>query len=199
VKTGEPGDPTWCVCFVFLGAWQDQTDGGDKQNSGKDVADPFEVSEETYACGDEGSAHEDGAEDAPEEGLGLMGGFDFEEAEEEEKEEEVVDGERLFDGVACEVLGSRQASHGTEDEEGEGKSSGDPEGGGGYGGGLSFGGALVTNVKELGPEEDEDEQVKTYPMTNGGRKHLTSMLHGSIRRLFVRENWARVFGSSGEV
>ena len=47
------------------------------------------MSEEAYACGDKGSAHEDGAEDAPEEGFGLVGGLDFEEAEEEEKEEEI--------------------------------------------------------------------------------------------------------------
>ena len=47
-------------------------------------------------------------------------------------------------------------------------------------------------VEQLGPEEDEDEQVKAYPMANGGRKHLTWMLQGLIRRLFIRENWARV-------
>ena len=61
VEAGEPGDPAWGVGLVFLGAGQDQTNGSDKQNSGEDVADPLEVSEEAYACGDEGSAHEDGA------------------------------------------------------------------------------------------------------------------------------------------
>ena len=138
MEAGEPGDPAGRFGLFLFGAWEDEADRGDEQDGGEDVADPLEVGEEADACGDEGSAHEDGAEDAPEEGLGLMGRFDFEEAEEEEKEKEVVDGERFFDGVACEVLGRRLASHGAEDEEGKGEGSGDPEGSGGYGGGLSL-------------------------------------------------------------
>src|SRR5271170_2680381 len=106
-----------------------------------------------------------------------MRGVNSEEAEEEEKEEEVVDGERLFDGVACEVLGGRQASHGAEKEEGEGKGSGDPEGGGGDRGGLRFGRALMANVEELDPKEDKNEEVKTYPIADGSRcEHLFWML-----------------------
>ncbi len=62
--------------------------------------------------GDEGSTHDDGAGDAPEENLGLVAWGDFEGAEEEEEDEEVVDGEGLFDGVAGEVLRGGLAAEG---------------------------------------------------------------------------------------
>jgi len=114
-----------------------------------------------------------------------VGGLDFEQAEEEEKEEEIVDGERLFDSVACEVLGSRQASHGAEDEETKGKGSGDPEDGGRDGGGLRFRGALIANVEKLDPEEDENEDVKAYPMADWGRcEHHLWMLQCGAWKLY---------------
>jgi len=127
VEAGEPRDPSRSVGFFFFCARKDQTNGGDEQDCGEDVADPLESREEAEAGCDEGSTHEDGAEDAPKEGFGLMGGLDFEEFEEEEKEEEVVDGERLFDGIAGEVLGGGEAAHGTEDEQSKGERCGDPE------------------------------------------------------------------------
>lgn len=147
VEAGEPGDPAGRFGFWLFGARENETDGGDEQDSGEDVADPLEAGQEAEAGGDEGSAHEDGAEDAPEEGFGLIGGLDLEDTEEEEKEEEIVDGERLFDGVAGEVLRGGLAAHGAEEEEGEGEGGGDPEDGGGDRGGLSFGGAPVAHVE----------------------------------------------------
>jgi len=83
--------------------------------------------EQAEAGGDEGSAHEDGAEDSPEEDAGLLEGLDLEEAEEQQEDEEVVDGERLFDGVAGEILHGELAANGIEDEESEGEGGGDPE------------------------------------------------------------------------
>ena len=76
----------------------------DEQDDGEDVADPVEVLEQAEAAGDEGAAHDDGAERLPRRGRGAGGLGDAEEAEEQEEDEEVVDGERFFDGVAGEVL-----------------------------------------------------------------------------------------------
>ncbi len=53
---------------------EEQADGGDEQDGGEEVADPVEAGEQAEAGGDEGSAHEDGAEDAPEEHLGWLAG-----------------------------------------------------------------------------------------------------------------------------
>ena len=177
--------------FGLLGGGQHEADGGDEQDGGEDVADPLEVGEEAEAGGDEGSAHDDGAGDSPEENLGLVAGFDVEDAEEDKKDEEVVDGERLFDGVAGEILGRALAAHGVEDEEGESESGGDPEDGGGDGGGVDLCRALAAHVDELHPEKNEDEDVKTYPVADGGcAGHLLLMLqrgrgrmHGARRSL----------------
>ena len=167
METGEPGDPAGGVGFVFLGGWENETDGGHEQDGGEGVADPVEASEESEAASDEGSAHEDGASDSPEEGFGLMDGFDFEDTEEKKEEEEVVDGQRLFNGVAGEVLRRRLATEGVQNEEGEAESGGDPQDCGGDGGGADFCGALIADVDELDRQESEDEEVKAYPVADG--------------------------------
>ena len=160
VDAGEPGDPAGCMGFVFFFGGKDQADGGDEQDGGEGVADPVEASEEAEARGDEGSAHENGSGDSPEEDLGLMAGLYFEDAEEEEEEKEVVDGQRLFDGISGEVFGCRLAAEGAEDEEAEGECGGYPEDGGCNRGGADLGWALLTYVDEFGREEGEDEEVK---------------------------------------
>ena len=60
-----------------------------------------------------------------------MGGSDLEEAEEEKEDEEIVDGERLFDGVPGEVLHAGDGAKRVMNEGGEGEGGGDPERGGG--------------------------------------------------------------------
>jgi len=55
-----------------------------------------------------------------------MGGLDVEGAEEEKEDEKIVDGERLFDGIAGEVLGGRLGAEVMEEKEGEGEGGGDP-------------------------------------------------------------------------
>jgi hypothetical protein len=105
VNLGEPFEPARRVGF-FCGAFgEEQADSGYEKDGCEDVADPMEAGQQAEAGGDEGSAHEDGPGNSPEEDFGLVGRFDFEEAEEEQEDEEIVDGERLFDGVAGKVLG----------------------------------------------------------------------------------------------
>ena len=167
MDASEPHDPSGRR-LGLLGRGQDKADGGDEQNGSEEVADPLEASEQAEAGGDEGPAHEDGAGDPPEEDLGLTVGLDVEDAEQDKKDEEVVDGERLFDRVAGEILRCELAAHGVVDEEGEGERGGDPEYRRGDGGGVNFCRALAAHVDEFSPQEDEDEQVKAYPVANGG-------------------------------
>ena len=96
----------------------------------------LEAGEQGDAAGDEEAAHEHGAGDSPEEDFGLVGGIDLEEAEEEQEDEEVVDGERLFERVAGEVLGRDWLPDGAEEKSGKGERRGDPEAGGGDSGGV---------------------------------------------------------------
>ena len=129
VDAGDPGDPTGCL-FVALGRGQNQADGGDEQDGSEGVTDPGEAREKTEAADDEGSAQEDGSSDSPEEDFRLTGWLDLEGAEEDEEDEEVVDGERLFDCIAGEVLGCILAAQGAKEEEAKCESGGDPEYGG---------------------------------------------------------------------
>jgi hypothetical protein len=109
VDASEPGKPAGGVVFFRTGR-DDQADGSDEKDRGEEIADPVEAVEEAETGGDEGSAQEDGAGDSPEEDPGLTGGFDVEGAKEEKKDEEIVDGERLFNGIAGEVLGGGLAA-----------------------------------------------------------------------------------------
>jgi len=177
MNAGEPVDPSGGVGFVLLFFREDEADGGEEENGGEDVADPVKTGEETDPGGDEGSAHEDGAGDSPEKNLGLVGWFDLEGTEEEEEDEEVIDGERLFDGVAGKILGGGLAAKGFEDEDGEGERGTDPEDGGGNRGGVDLFRALVTDVNQLDRKEHDDADVETDPVTErGGAEHPVWML-----------------------
>ena len=68
---GNQGDPARRLAVFLLGGGQDEANGCDQKNGGEDIADPLEVREEFEAGGDKGPAHEDGAEDSPEEDFGL--------------------------------------------------------------------------------------------------------------------------------
>jgi hypothetical protein len=79
-----------------------------------------------------------------------MGRLDVEGAEEEKEDEQIVDGEGLFDGVAGEVLGGGLGTEVVEEKEGEGEGGGDPEDGCGYGGGVRLCRTLAAGVDQLG-------------------------------------------------
>ncbi len=70
----------------------------------EDIDDPVEPGKEQRAQADHDRAHDDGAEDAPLEHLGLGHGRDAEVLEDQDEDEEVVDRERQLDEVAGEVL-----------------------------------------------------------------------------------------------
>ena len=113
--------------------------------------------------------------------LGWRAGLDLEEFEEQDEDEEVVDGEGLFEGVAGEVLDGGLKAESGEDEEGEGQGGGDPEDGGDDGGGVGSGfgglGGATAGVEQLGGEEQEDEDVEADPVADGGGAgHVSLML-----------------------
>lgn len=105
--------------------------------------------------------------------------LDSEDAEEKKEDEEVIDGERLFDRVAGEVLGAGLSAECVEEEDGKGEGSRDPEDSCGDRGGVGLGRALTAGVDQLGREEYEDEEVEAYPVADGsGAEHLFWMLQG---------------------
>ena len=138
---------------------EEHLDPGEDQEGAEDVDDPGEALDQLGADRDHGAAHQQGAHDAPEEDAVLVDRRHREEAEEHRDHEDVVDGQRLLDEVAGEVLDGgagavvvdgahpldrlgRERHHvGGEpepepvvlvagvDEAGEGEAEGDPEGG----------------------------------------------------------------------
>jgi hypothetical protein len=176
MDAGDPLDPAGCG-LDRLGRGQDEANGGDEQDGGEEVTDPLEAGEEAKAGGDEGAAHHDGAGYSPKEDLGLAAGLDVEDAKKDKEDEEIVDGERLFDGVAGKILGCTLAALCVEDEDGEGEGGCDPEDGGGDGSGVGLCSSLTARVEELHPKQGKDEEVKTYPVADGGcARHLCLML-----------------------
>jgi hypothetical protein len=87
-----------------------------------------------------------------------MGGSDLEEAEEEKEDKEIVDGERLLDGVSSEVLHTGGGAKRVMDEGGEGQGGGDPEGSGGQRRVVRRAGEarLAAGVEKLGGEEKQE-------------------------------------------
>ena len=61
----------------------------------------MEVGDEGGADADHGAAHDECAEDAPEEDAVLVAGGDGEGAEDHGDDEDVVDAEGFFDDVSC--------------------------------------------------------------------------------------------------
>ena len=176
---GEPGNPAGGVGFFFFVGGKDEADGGKEQDRSEDVGDPLEPCKQTEAGGDEGSAHDDSAGDSPEEDFGLMGRLYVESAEEQKKDEEVVDRERLFYGVAGKVLCGGLRTEGTEEEERERESGCDPEDRGSNGRGVGLFGTLTAGVDQLYREKREDEDVETDPVADGScAEHLIWMLQG---------------------
>ena len=79
-------------------------------------------------------------EDTPEEDARLEGVGDLKDTEEEEEDEEIVDRERLFDGIAGEELGGGVGAEDVADEESEEQCGGCPHDGGGDGVAVLAGG-----------------------------------------------------------
>ena len=95
------------------------------------------------------------------------------EAEEKQKDEEVVDGERLFDHVAGDILRRGRGAEGVVDEDGECQGRCDPEDGGGKRGAVRRVGEaqLAASVEPLGGEEQQKGQVEADPVGDGRGRH----------------------------
>src|ERR1041384_7660972 len=76
---------------------------GIDQESAKDVQDPIVPGDKGGADGDEDSAEYNGHQDADEQYPCIAGFLYFEEAEDEDKYEDIIDGERPFHEVGAQV------------------------------------------------------------------------------------------------
>ena len=79
--------PGFCSVLVL----EEQFDAGIDQEGSEQIGHPVEAVEQRDAGADENGAHQNGAEDAPEEHLVLQLGWNLEVAEDEQKDEEIVD------------------------------------------------------------------------------------------------------------
>src|SRR5690606_24878794 len=79
-------------------------DPREDEEGAEDVEDPVETLDEEGARADHGAAHDEGAEDPPEQHAVLVLLRDAEVPEDQDEDEDVVDAERLLDQVACEEL-----------------------------------------------------------------------------------------------
>lgn len=117
----------------------------------------------------------------------------MEKTEEEEEDEEVIDGERLFDGVAGDVLYGGGVAQRAEDEECDCESGGDPDCGRDNGGAVGFvvGGlrGAATGKGQFADEQDEYEEVEADPVAKGGGWHVVLMMLSRPDLIGVRSRW----------
>lgn len=166
-EPGEPANPAGGFGAIGFCGGHDEADGGDEQDCAEDVVNPGEGFEQFYASGDEGAAHDDGSGDSPEEDLGLADVGDSEEAKEQKEDEEVIDGERFFDGVAGEVLHGAFGVEAWHENRSQGERGGDPKDGCVDGFAAWLGEELVE--AELGGEEHDDGDVEPEPIGEWGQ------------------------------
>ncbi len=179
VQAGEPCEPAGRSGGLGLIFGDKKADSSYEEDCGEGVGDPGEVGEEGETSGDEEAAQENCAGYSPEEDFGLTGGSYLEEAEEEQEDEEIVDGEQLFDGVSGEVLHAGGGAKRVMDEGGEGEGGGDPEGSGGQrrAVGRAVEARLAAGVEKLGGEQKEEREVEADPVGDGRRGHITMLPH----------------------
>ena len=182
VDAGHPADPDGLsgrFLFGIVACGQDEADGGGQKDEAEDVIDPVKAGEEPDAAGDEGAAHEDGSGDAPEEDAGLVGGGDFEDAEEEQEDEEIVDGEGLLERVAGKELGGGGDAEKAPEVVGGNGRGGHPHDGGGDGVAVLAGGAFGAGSRgqaparkeELEGKQDQQDEVERDPVAEGRGGH----------------------------
>ena len=182
MKAFKQGDPARCGGGTVWGGGNEQADGGDEDDEGEDIAYRLDAVEQGDATGDEEAAHQHGAGDSPEEDLGLVGTVDLEEAEEQKEDEEVVDGHRLFEYIAGEVLDGTGCPERLVEEDGEGEGGGDPERGAGDGGAewIAPKPRLAASVGELDGEKQEEGEVEADPVAEGRGRHVTMLSRVAI-------------------
>src|SRR4029077_5221529 len=83
---------------------KEQLDAAVHQKRTKHVDDPVEPFDEGNAGGDENRAHDQGAQDSPEQYLVLVDRRHLEETKDEEEDKEVVDAQRELDDVSGDEL-----------------------------------------------------------------------------------------------
>ena len=102
-------------------------DAGEHQKGAEQVDDPVEVLNQVRAGRDHRAAHQQGAEDAPEEDAVLVAGGHPEGAEDQDEDEDVVDGQRLLDQVAGEVFQPGVPAHESVDARAEQQRQSNPD------------------------------------------------------------------------
>ncbi len=98
-----------------------------EQEGGKNIEDPREILDEHRTGGDEDAAKNQGSQDAQEQHPMLKLAGHAEEAEDDGPDKEVVDGQRLLDQIAGEVLLSESRPPGGPDDDSEQHAEGHPD------------------------------------------------------------------------
>ncbi len=99
VALRKTGDETLARILLLL-LLEEQLDAGIDQEGSEQIRHPVEAVQQRDSGADEDGTHQDRAEDAPEQHLALQLRWNFEVAEDEQKDEEIVHAECLFHQVA---------------------------------------------------------------------------------------------------
>src|ERR1700730_6958686 len=105
---------------------KEQLDAAVHQKRTERVDDPVESFDEGNAGGDENRAHDEGAQDSPEQYLVLVDRRHLEETEDEKEDKQVVDAQREFDNISGDELQRRRTAVPEENDDRKNCGQGDP-------------------------------------------------------------------------
>ena len=155
----------------FILARQRHLDAGVNEEGTEDVENPVETVDHTHADENKSCAHDDRANDSPEEHAVLEFGSNFEVGENENEDEDVVHTQGELDDVGGEKLLSRLCSAPEPDHSVEREREGDPDGAPAQRF-LEFHFMVGIALKdpEIDREHRGDEREKTDPSPPGERR-----------------------------
>src|SRR5450755_583125 len=144
--------------FGFL--LKKQLDAAVHEECAEDVDDPVESLDEAYAGRDENCAHDERAQDSPEQHFVLMDRRHLEETKNQQEDEKVVNAERELDDVSGNELQRGGAAVPEENHDRENAGQRDPGHAPGQGFAKLYGMSAAVENAQVQHQHGEDEKIK---------------------------------------
>ena len=138
-------------------------DAGEDEKCAEEIDDPVEALDESSAQQDHHDAHGERAEHAPVENAVLKFRRDFEEGEDEQEDEEIINRERQLDEIACDKLRPFLFAQMPEDRSGKEHRHSDPDRTPDEGFPILEGVRLAMKQSQIETEHGQDQRTETHP------------------------------------
>ncbi len=139
---------------------EEQLDAAVHQEGSEDINDPVESLDQAYAGHDENGAHDERAQNSPEQDLVLVGRRHLKETEDQQEDEKVIDTERKLDDVSGDELQHGGTAMPEKDHASEDRGQCDPSDTPEHGFAKFYGVGAAVEDAQVQHQHGEDEKIK---------------------------------------